>query len=61
MKQIQIITIAWYMAHHISEVAHMGISKLASECFVSPATISRFCRTLGYENYAHFKTRVCVV
>ena len=37
--------IAWYMAHHISEVAHMGISKLASECFVSPATISRFCRT----------------
>ena len=47
--------IAWYMAHHISEVAHMGISKLASECFVSPATISRFCRTLGYENYAHLK------
>ena len=40
---------------HISEVAHMGISKLASECFVSPATISRFCRTLGYENYAHLK------
>lgn len=47
--------IAWYMAHHISEVSHMGISKLASECFVSPATISRFCRTLGYENYAHLK------
>ncbi len=47
--------ISWYMAHHISEVAHMGISKLARECFVSPATISRFCRTLGYENYAHLK------
>lgn len=47
--------IAWYMAHHLSAVANMGISKLARECFVSPATISRFCRALGYENYAHLK------
>ena len=47
--------IAWYMAHHLPEVANMGISKLARECFVSPATISRFCRALGYENYAHLK------
>ena len=45
--------IAWYMAHHLSAVANMGISKLARERFVSPATISRFCRALGYENYAH--------
>jgi len=47
--------IAWYMAHNLSAVANMGISKLARECFVSPATISRFCRALGYENYAHLK------
>lgn len=47
--------IAWYMAHHLSSLANMGISKLARECFVSPATISRFCRALGYENYAHLK------
>lgn len=47
--------IAWYMAHHLSALANMGISKLAKECFVSPATISRFCRALGYENYAHLK------
>ncbi|MGN1182301.1 MAG: MurR/RpiR family transcriptional regulator [Faecalibacillus sp.] len=47
--------IAWYMAHNLSSVANMGISKLARECFVSPATISRFCRALGYENYAHLK------
>lgn len=47
--------IAWYMAHNFSSVANMGISKLARECFVSPATISRFCRALGYENFAHLK------
>ena len=38
--------IAWYMAHHISEVAHMGISKLASECFVSPAPFLVFVEHL---------------
>lgn len=47
--------IAWYMAHHFREISTMGISELAKECFVSPATISRFCRALGYENYAHLK------
>ena len=47
--------IAWYMAHHFAEVATMGISQLARACFVSPATISRFCRALGYENFAHLK------
>ena len=47
--------IAWYMAHNFSKVAKMGISQLAKECYVSPATISRFCRALGYENFAHLK------
>lgn len=47
--------IAWYMAHNFQKVSTMGISKLAQECFVSTATISRFCRTLGYENFAHLK------
>lgn len=47
--------IAWYMAHNFQKVSTMGISQLAKECYVSPATISRFCRALGYENYAHLK------
>lgn len=47
--------IAWYMAHNFAKVAKMGISQLAKECYVSPATISRFCRSLGYENFAHLK------
>ena len=47
--------IGWYLAHHFSEIATMGISELAKKCYVSPATISRFCRALGYENFAHLK------
>lgn len=47
--------IALFMANNFYRIANMRISELASECFVSPATISRFCRTLGYENYAHLK------
>lgn len=47
--------IAWYMVHHLDEIATIGISDLAKACFVSPATISRFCRTIGYDNFAHLK------
>lgn len=47
--------IAWFMANNFYRIAKMRISELASECFVSPATISRFCRALGYENFAHLK------
>jgi len=47
--------IAWFMANNFYRIADMRISELASECFVSPATISRFCRALGYENFAHLK------
>ncbi len=47
--------IAWYMVHHLEEISTIGISELAKVCFVSPATISRFSRTIGYENFAHLK------
>lgn len=47
--------IAWYMVHNLEKLATIGISDLAKECYVSPATISRFCRTLGYDNFAHLK------
>ena len=47
--------IAYFMANNFYRIANMRISELASECFVSPATISRFCRALGYENFAHLK------
>ena len=47
--------IALFMANNFYRIGHMRISELANECFVSPATISRFCRALGYENFAHLK------
>ena len=47
--------IALFMANNFYRIPDMRISELAEECFVSPATISRFCRALGYENFAHFK------
>lgn len=47
--------IAWFMANNFYRISNMRISELAQECYVSPATISRFCRTLGYENFAHLK------
>lgn len=48
-------TIALYMATHFSALSHMGIAELAKACYVSPATISRFCRTLGYDSFATLK------
>lgn len=47
--------IAWFMANNFYRISQMKINELAQACFVSPATISRFCRALGYENYAHLK------
>ena len=45
--------IALFMANNFALISGMRISELANACFVSPATISRFCRALGSENYAH--------
>lgn len=36
-------------------VSHMSISELASACSVADATVSRFCRRLGYRGYQDFK------
>lgn len=37
------------------QAAHLSISDLAEKCGVSDATISRFCRRLGYQGFAEFK------
>ena len=36
----------------------MSISELAEECGVAEATISRFCKRLGYKGYNAFKLAV---
>lgn len=47
--------IALYIVRNFFKITKMTINELADECYVSPATISRFCKALGYENYLHFK------
>ena len=47
--------IALFMANNFYRISSMRINELADACFVSPATISRFCKSLGYENFAHLK------
>ena len=48
-------SIALFMARNFYRIADMKINELADVCYVSPASISRFCRTLGYENFSHLK------
>lgn len=38
-----------------AEARSMAISRLAAECATSPATVSRFCRALGYVSYRDFQ------
>ncbi len=47
-------TADYVMAHRV-EPKYMSISELAAECHVAEATISRFCRTLGFKGYNAFK------
>lgn len=36
----------------------MSISELAGACSVADATVSRFCRRLGYKGYPDFKIAI---
>ena len=43
------------MIENIDQIAQLKIEDLAELCFVSPSTVSRFCRKLGYRNFNSFK------
>lgn len=47
--------IALILVRNYEKVKHMSIGEMADLCFVSQATLSRFCRFLGYENFKHFR------
>ena len=47
--------LADYILSAQHSIAHMSISELASACSVADATVSRFCRRLGYKGYPDFK------
>lgn len=43
--------IAYYIAENIYLQKKISIDDIASSCFVSKSTVSRFCRDIGYEEY----------
>lgn len=47
-----------YVTAHSHESQTMSISDLAAACEVAEATVSRFCRKLGYSGYNEFKLSV---
>lgn len=47
--------IAEYMVKNYFKIPNMTINDLAEVCYVSPASISRFIRTLGFEKFSKFK------
>ena len=50
--------VADYISAHKNETQYMSISQLAESCSVAEATVSRFCRRLGYKGYSMFKLAV---
>lgn len=47
--------IAWKIIHDIKRIPDITINQLADSCFVSPPTISRFCRKMGYKSFGELK------
>ena len=47
--------IAAYILGHISEIAELSIREIAAKTNVSPASISRFCRDIGLEDFNELK------
>ena len=50
--------IAEYILKHADEITatDMNITVLAQNCHVSPASVSRFCRKFGFDDYSHLKS-----
>lgn len=47
-----------YLMGHLGQAQFLSISELAEACGVAEATISRFCRRLGYGGYSTFKLAI---
>ncbi len=47
-----------YIINERKNVQYMSISELSEACNVAEATISRFCKTLGYKGYNAFKLAI---
>ena len=47
-----------YVMNHHAETQFLSIAELAEACGVAEATVSRFCRRLGYKGYNAFKLAI---
>lgn len=52
------VQVADYILAHRQAIPHIAISALAEACGVSDATITRFCRTIGYNSFRDFKLAI---
>lgn len=50
--------VAEYITQQREKIQFMSISELAEECSVAEATISRFCKHLGYQGYNALKLAI---
>ncbi|UQZ33215.1 transcriptional regulator [Paenibacillus sp. PK3_47] len=41
-----------------ADIIHMGITELAEQCGVSPATVTRFCKVLHFRGFPDFKVKL---
>ena len=47
------------MLKHYDKLPSMTLDQMAALCFVSQASISRFCKMLGFSTFAEFKEALC--
>ena len=47
--------IARYLLERLDCLGDVSVEKLAAECFVSKATVSRFCRDIGLEDFSELR------
>ena len=50
--------IARYFIINYKKLDKISISKVASDCLTSPATINKFCRQIGFQSYQDLKSQV---
>jgi RpiR family transcriptional regulator, carbohydrate utilization regulator len=50
--------LANYILQQPSSISRMGITQLATQCGISPATVTRFCKTFHFEGFPDFKMKL---
>ena len=48
-------TLSKYLLEHIDTIKDLNIKDLADACFMSPSTVSRFCKSLGLSDFNELK------